>query len=365
MSNNESMSFRGGAEKSTSEHHLFVDNILLRAETLPKGEPETFGATPLDRVATLSQQLELATSLQVYTLKDIPETIPLDIIDYIHRTFLKRFHGRAEANEENYTTSLTSKEAYADSPKLQKMFQNTEVGSASPTEILLTRQLLGIRSAELACLTHPYGSRIEMLDEMRSAVKTHVEGFGGTYYQNPETRYRVKEIIWNESDQLDTETEKQMRGLLMTRKRILGQTLDGTIIRERSSFVLRTDPDGVLSEDERSSLSQVELKSKTWQDDLVKAAHLDEIAALFLEENEYSLAIPISSTIYAYNLETTQLVEEKIIQERAKRREAFARTSPMLAAAAWGGRLSEEGVDLEFGDEANRSHIYYVGPEHK
>lgn len=353
MNNNpETSIISGGAEHNPVVHHLFVDNILARAEALPKGGPFTYGATPLDRTATFSQQLELATVLRKFTLSDLPEEVPLETIDYIHRTFLERFHGRAEANEENYTTALVPKETYADKPGILSLFEKAELGTASPTEILITRNLRGIRSAELACLTHPYGARIEMLDEMRSVVQDHVEGFGGTYYDTPETRYRVKEVVWSED-----ESEDRMLGLLMTRKRTLGQILDGTIIRERSSFLLRADEGGFLTDKDLEQLESVDLSSKTWQDDLVQVARLDEIAAFLLDNDEHTLAIPISSTIYGYNLDATRQIEERDATEKQHSREKFATEFPNLAKARW------DQTEVEVEVDGGIQRIHYVGPK--
>lgn len=332
-----------------AEYLLFLDNLLSRSERLPKGTPETFGATPLDRVATLAQQLELAISLQALTL-DAPDDAPLFILDYIHRTFLSRFHSRAEANEENYMTSLRPKSDFADNPVIEAMVHRAELGQASPTEILITRQLLGIRSVELACLTHPHGAQIEMLDHMRDAVKAHVEGFGGEYYKEPETRYRVKEVIKEEVDGV-----MHIRGLLMTRKRTLGMTQDGTIIRERSSFVLRTDQMSVLTDDEISKIAEVDTTSDTWQDDMVRAARLDEVVATLLDMDEFSYAMPISSTIYAYNPNTADLIAKRQSEETYRRRKAFANEWPTIGAA-WGLE------DIEPSHQFAGSSMLYVGP---
>jgi len=336
------------------EFTVFLDRdptgCLDEVEGLQRGEPLTWGATPGDRMNTLQQQLGLVIDLQELTYRDIPDDVDMEMVDYVHTTFTSRFHARAEANEENYMTALNaSNDGF--SPWMVEMFTRAELGHASPAELLLTRQLKGIRSVELACLTHPYGKRIEeYLEEMREAVKAQVEYMGGTYYDEPETRYRVKEIIGHEKG-----VEKFDKGVLMTRKRTLGIMSDGTIIRERSSFVLRLDAAVPLTEDERKALESVDLSQPDWQDKLVEAGKLDEIADLLMKINEYSLAIPIATTIYAYNPETARLVEERAAAAAAERKADFAEEFPILAAAMTGEQNKLRVAEF-------RGGMFYSGP---
>ena len=325
--------------------------FFANAEKLPHGEPLTWGATPLDRMSTLSQQLDLVVTLQQLTYRDIPDDVDMEMVDYVHTTFTSRFHNRAEANEENYMTSInTSNDVF--SPEVLTMLKRAELGHATPAELLLTRQLKGIRSVELACLTHPYGKRIdELLEKMRDEVRDQVEFMGGVYLDEPDTRYRVKEIIGHEKGQ-----EEFDKGVLMTRKRTLGAMPDGTIIRERSSFVLRLDAAVPLTDVERSALEAVDLSQPDWQDALVKAGNLDKVADLLMKVDEYSLAIPIATTIYAYNPETARLIEERDALEYAQRKADFAKSYPILTAAM-NGEKSKLRV-AEF-----RSGLFYSGPE--
>ena len=313
-------------QKSTELYDLstFFDDI----KAFDKGDPLTWGATPLDRMSTLQQQLELVIDLQEFTYRHIPDDIDMEIIDFVHTTFAARFHGRAEANEENYMTSLNATDAVF-SPEIIEMFIRGEHGHALPAELLLIRELKGIRSVELACLTHPYGTRIEeYLEVMRKSVKDQVEFMGGSYYDEPETRYRVKEIIGYAKGE-----EKFDKGVLMTRKRTLGVMPDGTIIRERSSFVLRLDDIMPVTDEERKALESVDLKSEDWQDELVRVGKLDLLADILTKMNEYSLAIPIATTIYAYNPNTALLIEERDARKLAEDKALFAKEYPIIAAA--------------------------------
>ena len=344
----------GNPEMHKSTELFEVSALLAQARELPQGTPLTYGATPLDRMATLQQQLELVKTLQVLTYHNIPDNVPMEIVDYVHTTFTKRFHNRAEANEENYMTSLYKDVPEAEySPEILNMFKRGEYGQASPSELLLTRELRGIRSVELACLTHPYGERIkDELPEMREVVQSHVKLLGGTYFKDPETRYRVKEIVGYERGE-----EKPDKAVLMTRKRTLGAMPDGTIIRERSSFVLRLDDRSAVTEDEREAMKRVNLKQPDWEDALVKAGNLDAIAEILLKANAFPWAIPISSTIYAFNTETARAIEERDAVELARRRALFAKQSPIVAMAM----ENNEGYLKVVAED--RNGLFFVGPE--
>jgi hypothetical protein len=348
MRENES-SLQGNPNTRKCTESIDFSTFFEEVTRLPHGEALTYGPTPLDRVSTLGQQLDLAKELQQHTYRDIPEDVPLEIIDYVHTTFIARFHSRAEANEENYVTSLNTDAVF--SPEILDMFYRAECGIATPAELIVTRELKGIRSVELACLTHPYGKRVEnVLPEMRDSVKQHVEYLGGTYFEDPETRYRVKEIIGHPKGQ-----EEFDKGMLMTRKRTIGIMPDGTVIRERSSFVVRLDENTMFNEDDIKALESVDLSQPDWHDELVKAGNLDEIVPLLLESNLFSLAIPISTTIYAYNSETAKRIKENYSVAFAQRQTLFADQNPSITEAKNNGPPSTRNPQEIYG-------VHYVGP---
>lgn len=347
---NEKTPQNGNGNMDLINDAIDYDTFFNEVGKFQRSDPLTWGATPLDRVSTLHQQLDLVVSLQELTYRDIPDDVDMEMIDFVHTTFASRFHGRGEANEENYMTALNPCDVIF-SPSIIEMFKHGENGHASPAELLLTRQLKGIRSVELACLTHPYGKRIEeLLEEMREAVQVQVEFMGGSYYEEPETRYRVKEIIGYEKGK-----EKLDKGVLMTRKRTLGIMPDGTIIKERSSFVLRLDEATPLTAAERKACEDVDLSQLGWQRKLVVVAKLDEMAGTLMEMNEYSLAIPIATTIYAYNPETARLVEERKEKESAERKALFAKNHPIIAAAMAGNENKLRVTEF-------RGGMFYSGP---
>lgn len=292
--------------------------LLEVAKSLPAGQPDTYGATPLNHPAAYYQQQEVFEGLQTIVDNEIPNSIPSVVVEHIQNTFPARFHGRSAANQENYISALREKDEYSDDCALQELFECGEMGRATPAELLIMRQLLGIRSVELACLTHPYGKRMNVLEEMRDAVKENVEQMGGAYFDDPETHFKAKAVVGLNGTTIDHST-----GIFMTRKRTLGEMPDGTIIKERSSFVLRTDQASTVSAEDVSQLNRLNPWHPDWQAHAVAVGRLDEHAKVLLDDNHYDLAIPISSTIYAFNPETTRLIQERDNTERQARRRAF------------------------------------------
>lgn len=316
-------------EHTGLEAHPFTSRVSLeRIRDAPKGEMSTYSATPLDRVATLTQQLDLRVDLQEPTYRNIPNDAPFEVYAYIHSLFIQRFNKRGEANEENFITSLH----YGDyreclDPEVVEIVDRARFGHASPAELLLVREQLGIRSIELACQSHPYGTNIEMLDEMRFAIEYAVSLYGGEYFEEPETIYCVKEAI-DEIDDMPDFTN----GVLMTRKSTLGVLDDGTVIKERSSFVLRTDEASGFDQTIIKRLQAELIKDPAidWMEWLIKEGNLDMIAADLLDNNDFLRAIPVSTTAYAFHSETTRQVYETLDQTRVDRIEKYRYSSPEM-----------------------------------
>ena len=332
-------------EKSQPQFETLADQ-LEAARLAPAGTPETTGATPLNHQAAYPQQRFILSELQQMLDANEAENIPAEVVEYIKNTFEARFNGRSVANYENYFSALHSREEFADDGLLQEAIDRAEVGQATPAELMIIRSVLGIRSVELACLTHPYGTRLRPhLETMRNHVMKNVELMGGEYFQEPETRYRVKACVGEFGVQGDCS-----KGLLMTRKRTLGVLPDGTVIRERSSFVLRTDDPSIIPAEVIAQLNQLDMQAPDWQDKAVEVGQLDKIVQALLEDDLFDLAIPISTTIYAYNQEMTTLIEERDEQLRQERRnelEDELQTSyPHLHAALQEARQKRAHPDL-------------------
>jgi len=287
-------------------------------QAVPAGEVETYGATPLDRMTTLSQQSEAKRNFLKLTYS-IPDNIPIEIASEVHDSFGRRFDARGEANDENFVTSLMYERQDELDPVIRDMVDKAKTGHASPAELLLVREAMGIRSVELACLTHPYGTNIEILDDMRTAVELAILSVGGKVFDEPEVRYAVKESIGETPTEYDTHL-----GLLMTRKRIIGVLPDGTHIRERSSFILRTDDKIDLPEEVKQVLAAISAEDTDWREKAGSSEALLAYLAELLENNHTTYAIPISSTAYAFNETTAKQVSQHVLDGEAERQRAWA-----------------------------------------
>lgn len=297
-------------------------DVFERAKLIPKGTPLTFGATPLGYIRMIDQQRDVLDVLRERVYRQVPGEISPDIATFVQNTFESRFNSRGMANHDNYESSLVKRDLYSDNPFIVEMIDRAEEGVASPVELLVVRSLLGIRSVELACLTHPYGKNIEDLEIMRDVTRDSVELLGGTYHENPETRFRVKGVV-REGETSSGNGSGRIVGVLMTRKRTLGTLPRGTTIRERTSFVLRLDDPRVVSEEQLESIRGIDVGYGDWTDEILKAGNLSEVATKLMEDDIYSLAVPISSTIYAFNLGTA----EKIAAKQAEQKEAIRKES--------------------------------------
>lgn len=337
------------------------DELLALIVESPKGDYLTYGATPLDQIATLHQQETIQTELKKLTYR-VPDSVPLEIASYVHDTFSKRFQARQEANNENFVTRLVRDyETTLDPPSIE-IVDRARIGLASPSELILVRDMLGIRSIELACLTHPYGDRIKegMLDEMRAVVNTAVELYDGELYENPTRRYRIKDVVGDDDTNLLINGEAP--GLLMTRKRTIAQLADGTIIRERSSFVLRIDRASKL----RELLSDTEIETligiKTLSGDEQESAlesYRELIESLLDGNNFLDEAIPISTTIYAFNRETVDKVLARSHQRAIENEHFLVSNNPRVDFTPTEEELiAQAEIDEERSRAMNREAIY-------
>lgn len=327
------------AEHSLAHVAIASPELLQRISECPRGTPLTFGATPLDYLQTLEQQASVRTSLMKMTYS-CPGEIPMQIASHVHTAFGRRITGREQANNDNYVTSLMYERQHEIDPIVLDMVHKAELGQASPAELILVRDVMGIRSVELACLTHPYGGeRLELLLEpMRDAVKYAVLTYEGDMVAEPESIYAVKEAV----KEFDEDADDLEAGVVMTRKRVLGHLPDGTIVKERSSFVLRTDADAALPIDIRLALQELDVNDPDWKQQMLEIEGMQEYIARLLADDEYTQAIPLSTTIYAYNKETAELVAQHKAKVDAAREAEYQQQKERINALIAESKADEE-----------------------
>jgi len=307
--------------------------LMALVGQLPSGDALTYGATPLNQVVTLEQQYHTRLDLRkgVFLL---PDGVPLAIASYATHTFDNRFFGRGSANNENFFSALRFTEIESFDDETRKMIERGELGHASPGELILIRDLLGIRSVELACLTHPYGENIDpYLTDMRKSVRKAVVLLGGEWHQDPTPVFSVKESV-DEFGEVQNLNELDVpSGILMTRKRDLATLPDGSMIRERSSFVVRTDKDSelykLLGPEAMKQLS--EIQNLPSDQAALQFALFEPFIKELLDNDKWTEAIPISTTIYDFNKETERLVELALEQVKADRKRYFDEHNPSIS----------------------------------
>lgn len=288
--------------------------VIERIRFIPRGTPDTFGATPLDYQAAIPQQTMLLEKLQKLVDTDVDKSIPAPIREYMKDTLAMRFWGRATANYDKYATALHAPYEFIDHPEAYAMIVGGLTGHASPAELLLVGEMLGTSGIELGCASIPYGKRIGEVAAMRKAVCESVKALGGVSVDDHPPRYIVRGIVNGPMWQ-----SEEIEGFLMTRKRDIGMMPDGTIIRERTSFILRADIEGVVPEQNIAAIQALDPEAPNWRADVVTAGGLDEIATRLLADDEFTLAIPISCTIYAFNQERAAKIARRQQQKRNER----------------------------------------------
>lgn len=274
---------------------------------IPRGEPLTWGATPLNPYydGVLLQQAEVSRVLTRHA-QDAPKDIPPHIAEYAANIFISRFRGREGANYDNYQFAL-KKEVFdeAASPQLTEIHDRALRGHANPAELILLRDQAEMGSVELGCVSHSYGGEHihDYLRVMRDAIDDTIDLYGGEHLQA--TRYRVKSFNFTDDHRLGD-------ALTMTRKRDLGVLPDGTKIRERSSFIVRLDAASGFNQDLAAAMRQVSLLDDTvWPEGLMRAGQLDKVVPPLLAANNFTTIIPLATTVYAYNKETVAQVERQ------------------------------------------------------
>lgn len=317
-----------------------VDAFLDVAHLLPyQGRPETYGPTPTDIQTALPAQLKLihafAQRLKVFQSEQ-PTSPAIDA--YLEKKSLERFVDRCIANDENYRRSLSpapfdESEGNVISIAQRAVEDRAAAGLASPAELIALQAINDVGSIELASLTHPYGIGLEYQAEMHSSVHDAIRIMGGIVYDEPEEVFSIDDIVNDEStyseekaerysylswaDKLrERETYGPVMGMLLTRKRTIGQLPDGTLVRERMSFILKPESN-LITEDLYEQLINIRADAHIGRVALHSLENVPDVLTFYLNSNDFSKVVPVSSTIYSFNSERVKAIQEKITQRSA------------------------------------------------
>lgn len=329
---------------------------LERITAIRRGDPMTWGPTPLnpfyDKV--LLQQSKTQDKLHRLTTEDVPETTPEHIASYVSGVFLSRFHGRGMANYDNCMTALEMDTLeYAEDPRIRDMYDRCLKGQANPAELLYVRNQGVMRSVELGCVSHPYGKHMEHLYTMRDVINETVALYGGRFGSGE--KYSVKSF--DVSVQGLSNSVALGDAFMMTRKRDIAVLPDDTHIRERSSFIVRTDPQSNFDQRLAFAMHHVTIRGNdAWEKQVCQAGHLEEVIPPLLENDDYLTAIPLSTTVYAYNPTAERQIRQaqRVSQEQTVRQNEndYPEIARILARSR-----------AHLGATAADSSIVYVGPD--
>jgi hypothetical protein len=328
--NNESTSSSYGGNFSNTASVKDVLEILAVNE---KSTALGWGASPLNAFhdpELWEAQEQVKHELEGRTLSVPNEltAIPEDIQEYVNSSFVPRFTNRLMANYDNFRQRLvTNYDDFSeeDQDYLADLEERALRGKASPAELIYFRQITGIASIELGCLTHPYGNSIELLNDMRMSVSEASKMLNGELLDSPQ----VLAVKQPDNVYMKDREPFVKDSILMTRKQDLAVLPDGSIVRERSSFVLRIDEASDFDQKRAQNMRKIPLfNNPDWNKHLMIAGDLENTVPPYLEDNDFKVAIPLSTTIYAFNKDTKedvkardQLVKEQLKVERKERHE--------------------------------------------
>lgn len=305
--------------------------LLDLAACAPKGgSAETWGATPTDIQSSLSSQAKLIhTFARRFTVPhNLQDTSPV-ISEYMQSSFLERFVSRCVANDEKYRRSLSPTPFDEEGDIMaeqRRVEERVASGTASIAEILAIQSIRSIGAIEIGSLTHPYGANIEYIESMRKSAENTIKLFGGEVFEDPEDVYSISDVINVDASALTGESaeiykrlttrEKLQRrheyggtaGLLMTRKRTIGELPDGTKVRQRTSFIL-TEKSGLIDEGKLNTYASTEVCEHWGREAINSVDGVSEMIKLYLNTDSYKNVIPVSTTMYAFNEELVDRID--------------------------------------------------------
>lgn len=255
----------------------------------------TWGATPL---YINSKQMDVYRILNKRIQRSAPKSTPGDVKEFVSQHFMSRFFQRQDRNDKSFNDRGLIVIENLDE-QYEEILCAAIDGSSNPNDLLKLREKLDMPSIELARLTHPYGTHMETLDEMRQAIDFAIESNGGELIDDDSmTTYGV------DGAHIRDKGENIELGFLMKRKRVRGilRVPDRTVVMERSTFVLRVDEESRLDQDIARQFRSIKIdKNPDWNKQVMEVINANNLMPELLINNEFDIAIPLSTTTYAYN----------------------------------------------------------------
>lgn len=295
----------------------FSEPFIEGLAQFTRGEPLTWGATPLDPY--LPEIREQQQGVQEYTTRlfnEPPFEVAPSVENFVFICNQGRINHRLARNHESFF-HREQMDLDMTPSNLQEIQSRVLTGHASPAEVIVIGTQLGVPTFELASVTHPYGQRIEELEPMREAVNEGILYNGGEIYADPLVEYKIK----NASHLLDSSYDEGgiAKSLRMTRTKTLGELADESYIYERSSFVY------VLSEEQFEQIDALEY-DEMWSKNIFNLPGIKAAIESSLDENDFQTAIPISTTTYVVN--------KPLVRERYEHRPTYLQRQRELSSGA-------------------------------
>jgi hypothetical protein len=284
-----------------AEKQILIE--LERISNNSRGEPLTWGPTPLISTREVSQQ-QIGVKGEIASLFEdgnIPELVSPQLAIYIEMLNMSHTANRENENQVSFICR-ENMDLHGVPLEALEVLNRALMGSASPAELLFVQSLLGIPSIELASLTHPYGQRIEQLGEMRGAVNEAIVLMGGYAVEDTHPVFEVKG-----SD--NPHHPWDMQGVHITRTTIFGYLENGTKVCEQSSAVILLDQ---LGPELAAATRAVPFENnRHWTAQVARACNLLKLAPALFSDDEHEKVIPIATTMVSLDPIMVELLLSK------------------------------------------------------
>lgn len=271
------------------------------------------GATPLAGIEypdVQKMQNDVRVALLRRIARSAPQETPLFVRSFMVHSFLTRFAGRASKNYDSYAERLVTDIPADAPPDFFEQHERAMRGTASPEELMIVRRTLGMRAIELARLTHPYGAMIDQLDLMRDDVAVAVASQGGILFEPRD--YNEKFKLRSTGLLLDPERGEQVMSLLITRRRDSGMVDDDSLVMERSSFIVPVHEGSAYDPTLSKRMREVRMVDNPHRlEELAEVGRIHEVVPELLKSNNFSAAIPQSTTIFEFNQTTDREIDAR------------------------------------------------------
>ena len=321
-----------------------LSSVEKDAELLRPPLPETWAGSPLnpqdDEVKPLQARVyDILDARAATACQDPALHLSEQLKDVVDVCATQNFYRESTRNYESYCNTPKPAIVHAD---YKEAFEKARFGMATPGEFLDIRADISMPSVEVAKLSHIGGILLEYLPVMRDATEEAIIERGGILTNNSVDTTRLFVVGTNSIMFNGDPSHKKTLGVIMKRKRTIGSLPDGTIIKERSRFILRTDDESPLDDKLIRAIRQVKIEQKDgpgntyrWLNDqfmgyidgfesAVRQAVAELEASLQdpTSENSYDTIIPLNTTAYAYNEAAERRNTSEKLQRARQRRAA-------------------------------------------